>query len=186
VKTAAILLAAGKSKRFGASNKLMASFRGRPLIAHAAETLRDFAPDQLIAVVSNLDMASELDGFTCIPVNGVFAAQSASLRIGVEFARLAGADRVIIVLADMPFITKPMLRGLCVKCTANNGSVATDGYKRSPPACFPREYFGTLTNLQGDRGAGKLLWEIPDNALVSVKGCELADIDTVDDLIRYM
>jgi hypothetical protein len=54
----------------------MAMFRGSPLVAHAAETLRDFAPDQLIAVVSSLDMASELDGFTCIPVNGVSAEQS--------------------------------------------------------------------------------------------------------------
>ena len=185
MKTAVILLAAGMSKRFGNSNKLMAMFRGRPLVAHAAETLRDFAPDQLIAVVSSLDMASELDRFTCIPVNGVSAEQSGSLRIGVEFASLAGADRIIIALADMPFITVPLLRGLCAKCTLNNGSVATDGHKRSPPACFPREHFETLSNLLGDRGARELLWEIPDNGLVSVNGSELADIDTVDDLNRY-
>lgn len=74
MKTAAILLAAGTSTRFGTANKLMAMFRGRPLIAHAAETLQDFAPGQLIAVVSNLDIASELDRFTCIPVNGAIAA----------------------------------------------------------------------------------------------------------------
>ena len=185
MKTAVILLAAGRSKRFGNSNKLMAMFRGRPLIAHVADVLREFSPDQLIAVVSDLDTASELDQFTCLRVDGAFAAQSASLRIGVKFASLAGADRIIIALADMPFITKPLLRGLCAKCTLNNGSVATDGLKRSPPACFPREHFEALSNLQGDRGARELLWEIPDDGLVSVNGSELADIDTVDDLNRY-
>lgn len=163
----------------------MAMFRGRPLIAHAAETLRDFAPDQLIAVVSSLDMVSELDRFTCIPVNGASAAQSASLRIGIEFASLAGAGRIIIALADMPFITKPLLCDLCAQCTLNSGSVATDGHKRSPPACFPRGHFEALTNLQGDRGARELLWEIPDSGLVPVNGSELADIDTVGDLNRY-
>ena len=82
MKTAAILLAAGTSKRFGTSNKLMGMFRGRPLITHAAETLREFAPDQLIAVVSNLDMASELDGFTCIPVNGVLRHNLPAYELG--------------------------------------------------------------------------------------------------------
>lgn len=183
--TAAILLAAGSSNRFGSMDKLLAMFRGRPLIVHAAETLRELAPDHLIAVVSNLNITSELDGFTCVSVSGEAVAQSTSLRAGIDFANKIGVDRVIITLGDMPFVTVTLLQDLLVKCNDGGGSVASDGVKRSPPACFVQGQFEGLSKTLGDKGAREMLGRIPEEAVVLVNDWELADIDTISDLAHY-
>ena len=63
MRTVGILLAAGQSRRFGPTDKLMAPLHGRPLVTYAAATLRAVAPDVLIAVTSSEIVAAELDGF---------------------------------------------------------------------------------------------------------------------------
>lgn len=185
MKTAAVLLAAGQSTRFGDTDKLLANLHGRPLIAHAAQALRDLSPDHLIAVFSNPSIMAQLDGFTCISPGDAIASQSASLRCGVEHARHRGADRLIIALADMPFITATSMHAVLARCTDSCGSAVTDGQRRSPPACFPSRQFEALSKLEGDQGARALLQGLPLKALVRVDAIELADVDDRSDLERY-
>ena len=49
--TCLILLAAGRSDRFGWENKLVATFIGQPLISHAAKLRPGFSQSQRLAVV---------------------------------------------------------------------------------------------------------------------------------------
>lgn len=185
MKTVAILLAAGNSKRFGAVDKLAADFNGLPLIAHAAQTLRSFAPDHLVAVISNAALGSELGGFKCVTLNNDGASQSASLRAGIEFAIQLQADRAIVALADMPFVSVSLLNALRAQCTDAMAAAATEGIRRSPPVCFPKSNFKELSKMTGDQGARALLDALPVEALVSTDKLELADIDDPDDLARY-
>jgi len=185
MKIAAILLAAGSSRRFGNADKLAADFKGKPLISHAAQTLCDFAPDCLIAVVSSTTLHAELSHFECVVQDYEPQSQSASLRAGIRVAMRNGVDRAIITLADMPFLTIPLMQELLRKCTDNCASATTDGSRRSVPACFPSGSFEALLKLEGDNGAREMLLDLPEAALVSVDGLELADIDSIGDLDRY-
>ena len=49
----AILLAAGSSKRFGKKNKLITSYKKKPLISHAIEHLKKSEVDKIIIVLGN-------------------------------------------------------------------------------------------------------------------------------------
>ena len=52
---AAILLAAGRSERFGGDDKLMALLDGEPLALHAARRIVELAPGRRIAVCQSAD-----------------------------------------------------------------------------------------------------------------------------------
>ena len=95
---AAILLAAGRSERFGAQDKLLADYRGAPLVSYAADALRDLSPDVLIAVTGSDRVAAILSDFTIVSPNGPGTGLSDSLRAGISTAHEHGVDRVLVVL----------------------------------------------------------------------------------------
>ena len=63
-------------------------------------------------------------------------------------------------------------------------TVATDGTRAMPPACFGGTRIDALTKLSGDRGAALLLADLPPDRLVAAPPGMLADVDTVADLDR--
>ena len=74
--TVGILLAAGHSRRFGATNKLLTTFRDKPLILHAADTMKGAGLDHCIAVVSNEKVAEELSDFLLVKINSTDQSNS--------------------------------------------------------------------------------------------------------------
>mgnify|MGYP003627092837 CR=1 FL=1 len=182
MKTVGLLLAAGHSRRFGAEDKLLADFRGRPLIRHAADALRAAGFDALVAVVGTDAVAAELGGFTVIrPETGV-ADQSTSLRAGIRFIDATDANAVVVALADMPLIGAGHLRAVAAHLRSDRPAAATDGKRPMPPAGFPRAMFAALLSSTGDRGARTLLRGLPQGALVAVDPGLLRDIDVPTDL----
>ncbi|MFD0981766.1 NTP transferase domain-containing protein [Tropicimonas aquimaris] len=177
-----LILAAGRSARFGSENKLLAPFRGRPLAACAAEAMRGVALDHRLVVTSSAEVAALFEGFERVPGAGDMAGQADNLRAGVARARALGADRLLIALADMPLVGAEVMQAVLERCGATCASAVTDGRRRMPPACFPQSDLAALSGLQGDRGAGALLRGLPSTALVTVAADVLADVDTVADL----
>ncbi|MEO0385021.1 MAG: nucleotidyltransferase family protein [Pseudomonadota bacterium] len=194
--TVGLLLAAGHSRRFGEDNKLLVPYRGKPLVLHAADAMRDAGLDHLIAVVSDERVAKLLDGFDVCRLTADGLPQSASLRAGIlhqsalsphVFADgphdLAdGLSHILVVLGDMPLVTSDHLRAVVRRCSADSASASTDGKRRMPPACFPVSMTESLLATTGDRGAGPLLKALPDEALVHASPAMLKDVDTVADL----
>ena len=184
---AGVLLAAGRSRRFGPEEKLLAPFRNGPLISHAARALVEARPDHLIAVVNSDAVADCLAGFSTVRPPRAPPEQSSSVIAGVTEAGKLGATGVVIVLGDMPFVTAALIRSVIQHCGAKHPSASTDGKDILPPACFPSGMFGALLSLKGDRGAGSLLSNVPPDALVRTTRNLLVDIDTrtqLDELER--
>jgi molybdenum cofactor cytidylyltransferase len=186
--TAGLLLAAGRSARFGAANKLLAPFRGRPLVVHAADALRAAPLDHRIALTADPRVAALLPGFAIVVADladtgTTPAAQSDSLRAGLARARSLGADRILVALGDMPLVTPALLTAILDRAALTGAAAATDGGLRSPPAAFVPAFFDALAAVSGDRGAGAILAALPDDALVPAPGL-LGDIDTPEDLAR--
>ena len=183
MSTVGILLAAGKSRRFGDGNKLTALYMGRPLISHAANTMRSLKLDYLIAVVSGRDVAIKLDGFQHVWPNDSERSLSSSIKAGIRCAYNLGAQRALVALADMPCVTPRHFSLLLKRCSDETPSATTDGERRMVPACFPRRFFPLLLGLTGDVGAQSLLGNLPNDSVIRADIEELFDMDTPHDFI---
>lgn len=183
--TVGVLLAAGRSERFGAADKLLAPFRGVPLVCHAANAMASAGLTHRIAVTSSGDVARVVDPLCDRVITQASAAMSGTIRTGVAQARELGAERLLLVLGDMPFVTAAMLDRLVARCTDDAPAALTDGARIVPPACFPSADFDALSALRGDRGARERLCRLPPSACVRVPGPALVDIDDEAALARW-
>ncbi len=180
---AGILLAAGASRRFGTENKLLADLQGRPLVERAASALARAGCDHLIAMVSDPRVEDLLDGFILVRPDKGRSVQADSLRAGIACAVDLKAQKALVVLADMPFVSSRHLQIVAQRCTPGSPSASTDGTRRMPPACFPSDHFERLLELKGDHGAQDILRTLLPSALVHAPAEELRDIDTPAELL---
>ena len=186
----AILLAAGSGSRFG-GGKLLAPYRGRPLIEAAlanlpaapvnetvvvigddAQTLREVCEPYDVRIVENPDWTQ---------------GQSTSVRAGL---RALGPDvrAAVVLLADQPLVGAGAIERL-VEAFEEGAKVAVATYGGRPrnPVLFSREVWPVLEEeLSGDEGARSFLRRRP--GLVTPVACDgvgdPADVDTAEDLRR--
>ncbi len=179
---AAVLLAAGRSTRFGAADKVTAELGGRPLVRHAADRLLALRLAAYVVVTGPAPAAPDCPGFTAVANDRPEAGLSRSIALGVAAARASGVEAVLIALADMPLVTADHFGALVGRWQQVGGIVASsDGTLAMPPAIFGAGWFDTLERLSGDRGA-RVLLDRADRVLAP--GPSLIDIDRIEDLHR--
>ncbi|MDE2344818.1 MAG: nucleotidyltransferase family protein [Betaproteobacteria bacterium] len=156
---AGILLAAGRSTRFGSDKLLQAEPQGLPLALQAA---RAFAPlEQTRAVIpagnGPLRALFESIGLSVTEVAGT-AALSRSLKAGLEAS--AQARGWIVGLADMPCVRPSTVAAIRQALEQGADIVACrhEG-RRGNPAGFSQNMKAALLALEGDQGARRLLEE---------------------------
>lgn len=177
---AVVLLAAGLSRRYGAVGKLVANYRGKPLVLHIAETLGAMALSQRLAVCrsGDDDLAALLRGrgFSIVLNPDTARGMASSLALGIE---AVNSDAAIVCLADMPNVSIGHLNAVIeAGRRAGLAASATGNGSPTPPAYFGRPLFADLMALEGDKGARGLLGNAP---LVTASAEELADVDTPAD-----
>ena len=181
-RTTLILLAAGRSTRFGDDNKLDEPFLGRPLGVHVAVALEDLPFQERIAIVDSCRLDYTAHGFQVMHNPDPDRGMASSLRIGVARAREQGADAVLIALADMPRVTAAHIHRMFDVTEGVRSVVASsDGEDTKPPALFGRDRFDQLLALKGAMGAREL---VRGGRHVVAADAELIDIDTPADLER--
>ncbi|WP_435657094.1 nucleotidyltransferase family protein [Brucella pituitosa] len=154
---AIIVLAAGKSRRFGAADKLLSFHNGKPLAAHVASSLRGLPYSFGVVVARNPSVAKLFQQTRLqylFPQNT--SSQSDTLKAGLAFVEKRGASHVLLVLADMPNISRAHLKELTSRI-GYQPRISNNGSNILPPALIPRSLFGKLRRLHGDSGAGKIL-----------------------------
>lgn len=177
-----LLLAAGRSCRFGAADKLLAPLDGAPLVTHAAGSMRRCGLDRLIAVVRSAEVAALLAGFDPVFVAEDETAQSTSLRAGVLHADALGAAGVLVALGDMPRVPAAHMERVMHAGRTHGIAATARGEGTIPPAWFARDHFGALTEITGDQGARAVLRAVPPAGRISCSGALLVDIDRPEDL----
>jgi molybdenum cofactor cytidylyltransferase len=186
-RVAAVLLAAGASRRFGQENKLLADLNGRALVTHAASALAGVDFSCRIAVCAQGDdaVAALLAplGFSIVRGSADRPDMAASLAVGVAAAMAHDVDAVLMCLGDMPFISVAHLDALLLAHADMPMAVTAsfDGHHVMPPALLGRGHFAALQAMQGDRGARDLL---AGAARVPAPSLELRDIDRPGDLLQ--
>jgi molybdenum cofactor cytidylyltransferase len=192
-RIAALLLAAGQSRRMGGPNKLLAEIDGVPMVTRVAQRLLAARARPIIAVLGN--QAEMVDAaLGKLPVERVrnpeFAAGlSTSLKRGIA-ALPPDLDGVIICLGDMPLISGRHLDRLIAAFNPLEGRaiiVPTRRGKRGNPVLWSKRFFPEMAELAGDVGAKHLIGE--HSELVAEVEMDddavLVDIDTPEALDAF-
>lgn len=194
----AILLAAGAGSRFG-GGKLLAPFRGRPLIEVALSELRRAPVDEIIVVVgAKVGARAGAEGERLRSISTAYETRiaenphwaegmSTSVRAGL---RACGPETraAVVLLGDQPLVGAGAVERLVEAFEAGaKVAVATyDGEPRNPVLFARRVWPLLLREMSGDRGARAVLKHHPE--LVTAVPCDdvanPADVDTVEDLRR--
>jgi molybdenum cofactor cytidylyltransferase len=180
-KTVLILLAAGRSQRFGdVGSKLDQPFLGKSLGLHVAVALEDMPFQDRIAIVDGGKLDYRPFGFRQIHNEHQGKGMSESVRLGVEQAIALDADAVLIALADMPRVTASHIHRMFDATEGLESVVASsDGIEPKPPAIFGRDQLDSLLRLEGDAGARDM---VKRGRHVVTNAAELIDVDTPEEL----
>ena len=152
-----LLLAAGQGTRFGPGNKLLADWKGRPVVAAAALALRRAVDGPCLAVVRDARVAALLPGFTILRMTGPAEDMAASLARGIAHAAELRAARVLVVLGDMPCVPVTHLMRLIRAATDSRPAASGHDGRPGVPACLPARLFPAALAASGDMGARRLL-----------------------------
>ncbi len=180
-----VILAAGNAVRFG-ENKLLARFRGRPLI----EWILDALPaDRLNAVVvvtqyAAVEALAAARGFETLRNSAPELGVSRSVVLGTE-ALAERCDGILFLVADQPLLRRSTVERLLDRFLEDPERVVEPraGERRGNPCVFPASLFPELLALRGDRGGRQVIRHHPELVTgVPVDPLELADVDTAADL----
>ncbi len=187
---AAIVLAAGLSRRMGDRNKLLCELDGIPLITHVINALLDSTVTEIVMVTGydedRIRQAVAGRKLRLVHNRQFTEGLSSSLRCGLE-AVLSSAQGAMICLGDMPLATANLLDGLISAFEAQEGGkicVPVVQGRRGNPVLWPRRFFPQMLQSRGDAGARWLLQRHPEfvhEISVHHQGV-LQDVDTLDDL----
>lgn len=185
-KVAGIILAAGHSRRMAGRNKLLLTVGDMPIISHVVENAQASRLQQIIVVLGqDGDQISPLmptTGLTIVDNTRFDTGIASSIRCGLRLVT-EEMDAAMILLGDMPFITKSHINQLIAKFEPAQGRdivVPVKQGRRGNPVPWGRCHFDKLRALNGDVGARDLLLE----QAVSIASVEvnneaiLMDIDT--------
>ena len=189
-RVAAVVLAAGRSTRMGAINKLIAEIGGKPLVRIAAEQALASRASPIIVVTGHQRERVEaaLEGLPVRTVHNPDYAEGlgTSLKAGIA-AVPAEADGAIVCLGDMPQVTSPLIDKLLAAFDPERGAlvvVPSIGGRRGNPVVWSRRFFHDLMQIQGDIGARHLIGAYTEAVIeVPVAGdAALIDVDTPESL----
>jgi molybdenum cofactor cytidylyltransferase len=189
---AAIVLAAGRSTRMGAANKLLADIAGKPMVVHVVEAALASGARPVLVVIGHeaSEVRAALAGLdVTFVVNPDYAAGlSSSLEAGIG-AVPASADGALVLLGDMPRITAEHLDRLIAIFGEENGRcivVPTHQGRRGNPVLWPSVFFAEMLQLEGDAGAKRLMATHAGDVREVDLGSDaiFADVDTPQELAQ--
>lgn len=161
------------------SNKLLASLRGKPVVAHAADAIRAAGLPALAVTGHEADAVAAALG----PIPMLFApdhgkGMAHSLATGI---RAVDWDAAIICLGDMPLLDPALLRLLAARAARSAILVPLFEGRRGNPVLWGRDHFPALAALTGDTG-GRALFDRPLTEIAWHDASILADVDTPEAL----
>lgn len=183
---AALILAAGQSRRMGPQNKLLVEIDGIPMVRRVAEAVLASTARPVLAVLGHQAsrVQAALAGLDVAVVENPDYASglSSSLRRGIQ-ALPEEVDGVAVCLGDMPRVSPKEIDRLIAGFDPTAGRalcVPTYEGKRGNPVVIARRFFAEIQDIAGDVGARQLMGAYPDltHEVAMPADGVLVDIDT--------
>jgi molybdopterin-guanine dinucleotide biosynthesis protein A len=187
---AGVIIAGGRSTRFGDADKAVAELAGVPMVRRVADRLvdvvgslvvncRDDQVDAIDAALAGLDAAvtfapdpeSDLG-----PLDGIATG-----------LRATDADYAAVVACDMPFVEPALLAHLLDRAAGHDAAVPRlgDGWFQTTQAAYRTDAMATAAARALDRGDRRIVAAFDDLDVVVVDEAELdahADLATFDNV----
>ncbi len=184
---AALVLAAGRSTRMGAANKLLLrDAAGTAMAARVVQACCASVAGDVVVVTGHEAALVERAIRAAMPGGRMRFVRAADYALGLSASLAAGIGAVsaaaaaIVCLGDMPLVPAFVLDRLIGAHMAGAIVVPVCGGERGNPVVWDRVFFGALAALAGDTGGRALLRDHAD-ALIAVEVDEagvLVDFDT--------
>lgn len=187
-RTAAVLLAAGNSSRFG-SPKQLARWGGQTFIERVADAALNSQAEPVV-VVLGAEIEQSRAALAGRPVNIIInpdwaKGQSASLKAGLA-ALPPNISSVVFLLVDLPGITPNIIDALIARHRQTLAPLVWPEFegRRGNPVLFDRNLFAELAAVSGDTGGKPVLMAHQDNAerVAVTDEAIVQDIDRLQDL----
>lgn len=168
MRTAALILAAGSSRRLGVPKQLL-DWGGRPLLEVVTGRVAKWPVDEVWVVLGHRseDMLADCDlGDASIVINEEYEEGiAASLRVGLDaLTRNSKVDATFIVMGDQPVIDEDVPSALIRAMEQSKKMVVLPRYRytRGNPALLSRDVWPRVMSLEGDVGAMGLFGAHPE------------------------
>ena len=161
----ALVLAAGRARRFGSDKRRARLPSGHTLLAATLNTCIGQV-DEVRLVLAPADDADELLADTRLGTASIVRAADSHLGMGHSIAtgikECRDWDAALIVLADMPWVGAETIAAIIAawRCSPDRQHVIVRPRYRGQnghPVCFGAAHFDALARCSGDRGAATLV-----------------------------
>lgn len=174
-----VLLAAGKSQRFGDNKLAVCLADNKTVIQQSYSRLRTLSRNILVVVNSFLPSTeqalhnSEVDVLS-LPSEGMGQSIAAAVRYR------ASDVGWVLYLADMPFIREQTLASFMREIQLHPNSIIRPRYGQTAghPVFFPARFYKELSGLGGDTGAREILLQHTE----AVRWLDVDDIGILRDI----
>ena len=187
-KIGGLLLAAGGSSRLGQPKQLL-EFEGKTLVRRAAETLVYSQCDPIVVVLGaeieySAIQIADLSVSSCINEKWQTGMSSSIISgLGSLLEIEPQLDAVVITLCDQPYVNSADIDKLITAFAVSRSPIVAAKYGETTgvPALFSSKLFDDLFQLEGDKGARKLIQRHDHCVTIHIEGA-IFDIDTSHDL----
>lgn len=182
-----VLMASGLGRRFG-GNKLLADFRGRPLVQWAMEATDGvFARRVLVTRSPEAAALARRQGIETVLHAEPHRADT--IRLGLSALQTGPAlSGCLFCPCDQPLLRRDTVAALALAAAAEPGAIwrPSAGGTAGAPVLFPPWAFPALASLPAGAGGGAVIRQNPGRLrLLAIDDArELADIDCPADLAR--
>lgn len=186
-EVAALVLAAGYSRRFGSDKRKVILDDGTTLL-NASLTPLHASFEEIWVVLRPDDVPADMrlmGGVRVVQDSATTHGMGHSISVGTrELIQQSNASSVAICLADMPHIKPRTLVSLSAHAKPSRIVVPTYANRRGHPVLFGRSFWPYLCDLNGDRGAKSVVDRFPQSIdLLDVDDPGvLLDVDIMADL----
>ena len=187
---AAIILAAGSSRRMGYPKQLL-KFREQSLLHHSLSVALAVCREVFVVTGANGEVIKKeiKDSPARISENKNWReGMASSIKMGLQDALLQNPslEAAILMVCDQPFVSEKLVKELLLQYEKTKKNIIASAYKDTLgiPVLFNKKYFSELQNLKGLSGAKKIITHHLSDTFAVPFPLGYVDIDSAEDYER--